>query len=63
MQFILTIKHQIGDKIKSSDRIYTVIGYEHVSDRGLRYILLYGDSGKVEWIYLYEFEIDSIIEK
>ncbi len=58
--FSFQIKHKIGERIKTESRIYTVIGYEYIKGRALRYALLYVDNGKTDWLYLYEFEIKSL---
>jgi len=54
------LKYQIGEKIKAGDRIYTVIGFEYVIERGLRYILLHANDGKVLWEYLFSYEIEAM---
>lgn len=56
----LSVRYEIGDKIKNDGGIYKVIGYEFVKSRGIRYILLSLKNGTPEWIYLYDFEISLI---
>ena len=54
------LKYKIGEKIKSDERIYTVIGFDYVKERGLRYILLHVVDGKAVWEFMYAFEIEAI---
>lgn len=54
------LTYKIGEKIKSAERIYEVIGFEWIAERGLRYILLHVVNGKPEWEFMYEFEIKAI---
>jgi len=60
MKIILDVKYPTGEKIEADNKTYTVIGYEFVVDRGIRYVLLYMDSGKADWAYLYDFEIEVL---
>lgn len=55
------LKYKLHSKIKSNDRIYEVIGFEWVAERGVKYILLHVQDGDAKWIYLYNFEIKAII--
>lgn len=52
-----SVDYKIGDEIITDDRKYKIIGYEHVPDRGLRYILIHSDGGAPKWEYLYKIEI------
>lgn len=53
------LKYKIGEVVKLVDRHVTVIGFEYVESRGIRYILLWID-GKPGWEYLFDFEIESM---
>ena len=59
----LKVKYKIGQQLKILDRIYTVIGYEYVESRALRYILLHGDMGVNKWEYMYDFEVQTLLSK
>lgn len=60
MKFTLEISYKIGDKIKAGDRAFSVIGYEFIQPRGVRYILLHMSEGEPKWSYYYEFEIKQL---
>lgn len=38
----------------------TVIGFEYIEERGLRYILLNNIGSEMKWEYLYGFEIEAL---
>lgn len=57
----VNLKYKIGQKIKASERIYEIIGFEWIKERGIRYALLHVKDGKTEWEFMYEFEIKAII--
>lgn len=57
------LTYKIGKKIKIADREYTVIGYEYIPKRAIRYILAHVVEGTPKWEYLFEFEIEMMIEK
>lgn len=61
MKFPLGVKYKIGEIISGCAKLYSVIGYEYVEGRGLRYILASVDKEGVQWTYLYEFEIKNIL--
>ncbi len=54
------LKYKLGGKIKTEGKMYTVIGFDYVIERGLRYVLLHVENGKTQWEYLHEFEIEAI---
>lgn len=56
------LKYQINEKIKTAEKLYTVIGFEIVIGRGMRYVLAHQKDGKCEWEYMYEFEIEALKE-
>jgi hypothetical protein len=39
----------------------TVIGFEYIEGRGVRYILLNNINSDIKWEYLYDFEIENIL--
>jgi len=55
------LKYKIGQKLKFNDRVVTVIGFDYVEGRGLRYIVLWID-GKPGWECLYDFEIEALLQ-
>ena len=59
----VNLKYKIGKKIKTDSKIMTVIGFEYIEGRGLRYILLNASENNIDWRYLYDFEIENILEK
>lgn len=61
MKYPLTVKYKIGSVLKTSTRHYSLIGYEYIEGRAIRYIYLYLDNGKTDWMYLYEFEIQMLV--
>lgn len=63
MKYTLTVKYKIGSVLETADRKYTLLGYEHIEGRGLRYAYLIVDNGKPDWIYLYDFEIEAMQKK
>lgn len=56
----VNLKYKLKQKITLSDYIVTLIGFEYVEERGLRYILLSINENKTDWLYLYEFEIEAL---
>lgn len=54
------LKYKIGEKLKFNDRLVTVIGFDYIEGRGVRYALLWID-GKPTWEYLHDFEIDALL--
>jgi len=60
---LVDLDYKLGETIKSSAKLYTVIGFEWVEERGLRYILLHLKDGVCVWDYMYRFEIEAIKEK
>lgn len=57
----LRVTYEIGDKIKHNGGVWKVVGYEHVKGRGIRYIVLAVKNGALEWLYLYDFELKSLV--
>lgn len=57
----VNLKYKIGQRIKSETRVFIVIGFEYVPERSMRYILLHQKDGVPEWLYLFEFEIESLL--
>ncbi len=60
MKYALNVKYRIGQVLKTEDRKYTLIGYEYIESRAMRYIYLTVDHGKPDWIYLFDFEVDAL---
>jgi hypothetical protein len=56
----IKLKYKIGKKIITDNKIMTVIGFEYIEERGLRYILLNNIGSEMKWEYLYGFEIEAL---
>jgi hypothetical protein len=56
----IKLKYKIGMLIKTESKVYTVIGFEYIIERGIRYTLMHVESGKTTWEYMYAFEIEAI---
>jgi len=54
------LKYKIGEVIELFDRKVRVIGFEYIVGRGIRYVLLWATDDKIDWQFLYEFEIESL---
>ncbi len=63
MKITVNLKYKIGQKIVVSDYVMTVIGFEYLPNRGMRYIILTVNENKTDWLYMYEFEIEALKEK
>lgn len=59
----LNTAYKIGQKLVIGDHVMTVIGYEYIEGRSLRYALLSINDNKTDWCYLHEFEIKALSEK
>lgn len=56
------LKYQIGEKIKAGDRVYVVLGFEYIQGVSLKYVLLHQKDGAAAWAYMYEKEIEFLME-
>lgn len=56
------LKYRMGQKIKTAAKIYTVIGFEYVILRPVRYCLLHMKDSTPTWDYFYEEEIELLKE-
>lgn len=60
----LEAKYTIGEVVEIGGRLYRLIGYEYIPERALRYIFCIGtDSGDTKWVYLFQFEIDALLQE
>lgn len=59
----LNTTYKIGQKLVMGDHVMTVIGYEYIEGRSLRYVLLSINDNKSDWSYYHEFEIKALLEK
>lgn len=59
-KFSFEVKYKIGEEIKWDGGIFKVIGYSYIEGRGIQYVVMASNSGKLEWQYFYEFEIEMI---
>lgn len=62
MKVSFDIKYRIGQQIKGPDREYTIVGFEYLHCRGIRYLLFHIVDGKNVWEYMYEFEIEILLK-
>lgn len=56
----IKLKYKIGEKIKTESKVYEVIGFDYIIERGIRYCLLHVEGGKTQWEYLHLFEIEAL---
>ena len=56
----IKLKYKIGTNVIVEEKIYYCIGFEYIESRGIRYILLNNKGESIDWLYLYDFEIEML---